>query len=146
MNWRRGGSCVLFWVGVVGMCALERTGNSPVRAAMKTPAGSTEAGLDFAREIQPILSDNCFACHGPDAGKRKADLRFDTLDPKQGPFAPRDGYAIVAPGDLENSVLIMRITSDDADVHMPPAASHRQLTARQIELIKKWVQQGAKWE
>src|SRR5437870_25513 len=72
---------------------------------------ANDRAIDFTRDIQPILSDNCYKCHGPDASKRKGELRLDALDPKQGPFAPRDGYSILAPADLENSVLIMRITS-----------------------------------
>src|SRR4051812_39976706 len=85
-------------------------------------AADLKPRTDFQREIQPILADNCYHCHGPDAARRKAELRFDTLDPKQGPFAPRDGYAILTPGKLDDSVLIMRITSDDPEVHMPPPA------------------------
>src|SRR5947209_6767646 len=64
-----------------------------------TPARA--ADVDFARQIQPILSDTCYTCHGPDSGKRKGDLRLDSLDPKEGPFAKRDGYQIIAPGKLE---------------------------------------------
>src|SRR3954452_2460969 len=89
-------------LAVLSCCAGARAGE-PKRT---TP-------IDFAREIQPILSDNCYHCHGPDAGRRKAELRLDTLDPKQGPFAPRDGYSILVPGKLDESVLIMRITSED---------------------------------
>jgi hypothetical protein len=107
--------------------------------------GANAQTIDFQRDVQPVLADNCYLCHGPDGGRRKADLRLDMLDPKLGPFAPRDGYSIIAPGDLENSVLVMRITSDDPDVHMPPPDSKRHLTAAQIELIKKWIAQGAKW-
>src|SRR5512132_4202348 len=99
---------------------------------------SRPAAVDFAREIQPILSDNCYHCHGPDSGRRKADRRLDQLDPRLGPFAPRDGYSLLVPKNLDDSVLIMRITSDDPDVHMPPPKSHRALTAKQVELIKTW--------
>ena len=101
--------------------------------------------INFARDIQPILSDNCYHCHGPDAEARKADLRLDMLDPKLGPFAERDGYAIIKPGSLDDSVLVMRITSDDDDVKMPPPTSNRKLTDKQIDLLKRWVEQGAKW-
>src|SRR5688500_15848609 len=88
-------------------------------------AALAQAEVDFARDVQPILSDKCYHCHGPDGGSRKADLRLDVLDKQLGPFAPRDGYAIVMPGSLDDSVLVMRITSDDPDVHMPPPASNR---------------------
>ncbi|MEA2736585.1 MAG: hypothetical protein QOE14_3036 [Humisphaera sp.] len=118
---------------VVGACALVFT----------SPAVAQE--INFARDIQPILADKCYHCHGPDAHARKADLRFDVLDEKIGPFAPRDGYAIVTPKNLDDSVLVMRITSDDADVRMPPVGSNRVLSEKQRDLLKQWVEQGAKW-
>src|SRR5687767_6725750 len=91
--------------------------------AAAASAADESAKVDFARDVAPILSDNCFRCHGPDSGTREADLRLDVLDPKQGPLAPRDGYTIIAPGNLDDSTLIMRITSDDDDTRMPPPAS-----------------------
>ena len=107
-------------------------------AAPPAAAPTTQPQINFARDVQPILSDSCFRCHGPDAHARKGDLRFDILDKKIGPFAPRDGYAIITPGSLDDSVMIMRITSDDPDVHMPPPASKRVLSEKQIDLLKKY--------
>ncbi|MEO6436164.1 MAG: PSD1 and planctomycete cytochrome C domain-containing protein [Tepidisphaeraceae bacterium] len=101
--------------------------------------------IDFARDVQPILSDKCFLCHGPDGGTRKADLRLDVLDPKLGPFAARDGYAVITPKSLDDSVMVMRITSDDDEVKMPPPKSNRTLTAAQIDILKQWIEQGAQW-
>jgi hypothetical protein len=108
-------------------------------------ASDPNRSLDFARDVQPILSDNCYSCHGHDANKRKADLRLDALDPKLGPFAPRDGYSIIAPGKPDDSVLVARITSDDPEFHMPPPEANRHLTDQQIALLKQWIEQGAKW-
>src|SRR5205085_9982522 len=79
------------------------------RCAISRAATELKSTIDFAREIQPILSVNCYHCHGPDAARRKAELRFDTLDAKQGPFASRDGYSILVPGKLDDSVRILRI-------------------------------------
>ena len=101
--------------------------------------------IDFARDVAPILSDNCFRCHGPDAGTREGDLRLDVLDPKQGPLAPRDGYAIIAPGNLDDSTLLMRIESEDDETRMPPPSSNKKLTPRQVDVLKRWVEQGAPW-
>jgi hypothetical protein len=96
-----------------------------------------EDSISFNRDIRPLLSDTCFFCHGPDAGHREADLRLDVeQDAKE--------YAIV-PGDLE-SELIARITSDDPDQLMPPPESEKHLTKEQIELLTRWVQQGAPYE
>src|SRR5438093_1050577 len=82
-------------------------------------AGSAKGTVDFNRDIRPILSDNCYACHGPDAGKRKAGLR---LDQKEGALAElKSGNRAIIPGDPARSALVFRITTKDEDDHMPPA-------------------------
>src|SRR3954465_9489208 len=87
------------------------------------PAAATK--VDFNDQIRPILSDKCFNCHGPDAGKRKAGLRLDT---KEGAFAKlkSDGHAIV-PGNLDESELVARITAEDDTDRMPPKSLGRTL-------------------
>ena len=92
----------------------------------------------FNRDIRPILSENCYFCHGPDDNARQSDLRFDT---EQG----AKEYAIVE-GDSEASELFARISSEDADMVMPPPDSERSLSKDQIELIAKWIDQGAAYE
>src|SRR5436190_13056473 len=104
---------------------------------------SFAAEIDFNREIRPILSNHCYACHGPDANKRKADLRLDQKDSAFGPA--ESGECAVIPGNLEKSELIRRITSTDKDEAMPPPKELKQLKTEQIELLKRWVAQGAKW-
>lgn len=99
--------------------------------------------VDFNREIRPILSDKCFFCHGPDSHERKADLRLDTAE---GAFADLGGYAAIVPGDLKKSELIVRILSDDPDDQMPPPESHKSLSAKEISLLKRWVEEGAPYE
>jgi mono/diheme cytochrome c family protein len=106
-------------------------------------AGEIQPTVSYDRQVLPILSDNCYKCHGPDEAARKAHLRLDT---KEGAFAVIKGVAVISPGKPADSELVRRITSTDPDKHMPPAESHRSLTAAQVELIKTWVQQGAKWE
>ena len=96
--------------------------------------------MDFSRDILPILSDNCFLCHGPDAKTRKADLRLDT---KEGALREQD--PVIVPGKSAESELILRIVSNDEDEVMPPPKSNRKLTPRQIELLKRWIDEGAKW-
>ncbi len=95
--------------------------------------------VDFNREIRPILTDNCFACHGPDENQRKAKLRFDT---KEGAFAKQ---GVILPGDAAQSKLIKRISSKDPDVVMPPPSSGHKLSDKQIELLKRWIDEGAQW-
>jgi hypothetical protein len=106
-------------------------------------AGAKPRSVSFARDVRPILSENCFACHGPDDKTRKAGLRLDT---KEGAFAKleSDGLAIV-PGKPDESDLVFRIESDDPDLHMPPKKSGKQLTADQVALLRRWVEQGASW-
>jgi hypothetical protein len=101
---------------------------------------SAHAAVDFSRDVLPILSDNCFQCHGPDAKARKAGLR---LDSEQG--ALRKANAVIAPGKSAASELIRRITSTDPDEKMPPPRSNHKLTPRQIELLRRWIDEGARW-
>jgi len=98
--------------------------------------------VDFSRDIRPILAGHCWQCHGPDTQSRQAELR---LDVHQKAIADRAGYRVVNPGNPEQSELIARITSINADERMPPADSPRQLSAEQIELLRRWIEQGAVW-
>ncbi len=100
-------------------------------------AGAGE--LSFNRDIRPILSENCFYCHGQDGNKRKADLRLDER------AAAVEAKAFV-PGDAAASELVKRIFSSDPDEQMPPPDSHRHLSAAQRELLQQWIAQGAKYE
>ncbi len=99
--------------------------------------------VDFNRDIRPVLSDICFHCHGPDEEQRQADFR---LDQQESAFADLGDHLAIAPGKPDESELYLRITAEDADERMPPVDSGRQLTARQIGLIKKWIEQGAEWQ
>ncbi|NOS69784.1 MAG: DUF1553 domain-containing protein [Verrucomicrobia bacterium] len=109
-----------------------------------SPAAHPSAKIDFNRDIRPILSDNCYACHGPDAGKRKAGLR---LDLKEGALTKlkSDNFAIVA-GQPKKSSMVERITTKDDDERMPPLKTGKQLTAKQIGLLKRWIAEGAEWK
>src|SRR5438067_770893 len=110
--------------------------------ALAAPLSGADPPVDFGRDVLPILSDNCFFCHGPDAKARKAQLRFDT---KEGAFRVRDGEAVIVPGKSGESELMRRLTAADADERMPPPKSNRHLTAKQIDTLKRWIDQGAKW-
>ena len=95
--------------------------------------------LQFNRDIRPILSDNCFACHGPDSNKRAADLRLDDRT-----VAIESGA--IEPGQVESSELIARILSDDPDLVMPPPESHKSLTPEQKQMLTEWIKAGAEYQ
>ncbi|MCA9114519.1 MAG: hypothetical protein KDA79_05495, partial [Planctomycetaceae bacterium] len=99
--------------------------------------------VDFDRDIRPILADACYACHGPDAAQRKADLR---LDQKDSALGTAEAPGPIRPGHPAESELIARILSPDADLRMPPPAAVRQLTAAEKDLLRKWIAAGAPWE
>ncbi|MFY8202439.1 MAG: DUF1549 domain-containing protein, partial [Pirellula staleyi] len=100
--------------------------------------------IEFNRDVRSILSENCFACHGPDQNKREGGLRLDNRD---GAIAPSDsGKVAIVAGNPDHSELIARILSDDPDVHMPPARSEKHLTTAQKETLRQWVAQGAKYQ
>ena len=102
------------------------------------------AEIDFNRDVKPILSDKCFLCHGPDAGTRKAGMRFDT---EFGLYEKNlKGNFPVKPGNLNKSEAINRIISDDPNYIMPPIDSHLSLNANEKAILVKWVEQGAKWK
>jgi len=106
-------------------------------------AGKDLGGVDFARDIRPLLSDNCFACHGPDAKQRKADLRLDT---REGALVYIDGTSAVVPGKPSESELVRRVTTDDEDDLMPPPDSGKKLDATQKALLQRWIAEGAEYE
>ena len=106
-------------------------------------AGSVSgAEIDFNRDIRPILSSNCFICHGPDAADRKADLRLDT---REGAVRLNDGVRAINPDKLADSEFLHRILSDDEDEVMPPPESHKVLSAEQKSLLRQWVLSGAEY-
>jgi Protein of unknown function (DUF1553)/Protein of unknown function (DUF1549)/Planctomycete cytochrome C len=111
----------------------------------RSPASiAGEPALAFNRDIRPILSDKCFACHGFDAKQRKAGLRLDT---PEGAFGTTDSGAVaIKPGDLDASELWRRIHSDDASERMPPPKSHKALTTPEKEAIGQWIKQGARYQ
>jgi hypothetical protein len=102
------------------------------------PTPSSQA-IRFNRDIRPILSDNCFFCHGPDKGQRKGKFRLDDRD------STLQKGAIV-PGKPDQSPLVKRIFSNDSDEVMPPPSSHKKLSEQQKDLLKQWIAQGATFE
>ena len=105
----------------------------------KAPAGGQK--VDFNRQIRPILSENCYLCHGPDETDRKAKLRLDIRTEALKPA--KSGTPAIIPGDAARSELVARVSQKDPDEVMPPIKSGKKLSPEQIELLRNWVQQGA---
>jgi hypothetical protein len=124
----------LFAVAVIG-CALCPC---PAEAQDKGPAV-----VEFNRDIRPIFSDICYTCHGPAKSTRKASLRLDT---EEGAFADRGEYQIIVPSHPEKSEIIKRLTATDPAKRMPPAKTGKKLTLAQVELVRRWIAQGARWQ
>ncbi len=111
--------------------------------------------VDFAREVRPILSENCFVCHGPDAQARQRGLRLDVAE---GPFADRGefGGPVIIPGNAADSLLVHRVTAGDLSVRMPfqrgvvssvmPGDENDALTEAEVETLRLWIDQGAEWQ
>jgi Protein of unknown function (DUF1553)/Protein of unknown function (DUF1549)/Concanavalin A-like lectin/glucanases superfamily/Planctomycete cytochrome C len=109
-------------------------------AARAQSAPATSPPLSFNRDIRPILANNCFTCHGPDEKKRETDFHFDT---KEGMFLEE---GIIVPGSAAKSVLVKKITEPDPKDRMPPPDSGHALTEAQIALLKRWIDEGARWD
>ena len=100
--------------------------------------------VDFNREVRPILSDNCFACHGPDSQKVKGQLR---LDLRANAIAPaKSGKPAMVAGKPDQSELVRRLETSDPDDQMPPPESHKTLTPVQRELLTRWIREGAEYQ
>ncbi len=106
-------------------------------------AAAEPARLEFNRDIRPILSENCFHCHGQDASRREAKLRLDDRDSAT---RDRNGRFVIAPGKPDDSELLLRLLSKDADEQMPPPSSNKHLTAEQIAALRHWIAEGATYE
>ncbi|MCA9134540.1 MAG: hypothetical protein KDA45_15325, partial [Planctomycetales bacterium] len=122
-------------------------GSIPLSAqeiASREPAGrEPPSAIDFAQDIRPLLSDRCFACHGPDEQQRQSELRVDNL---QSLLEDRGGYQVIAPGNTAESELLRRIEADDESEIMPPPETGKPLTPAERELLRQWIAEGAPWQ
>jgi hypothetical protein len=102
--------------------------------------------IEFKFHVRPILSDKCFACHGPDANQRKAGLRLDIASEAFAELNENPGKHAIRPGDPENSVLIQRIITEEPSAKMPPPESNLQLSEYDKKILEKWISQGAEYQ
>jgi len=118
-------------------------GAGPIVSSAADSAPAASAKIDFNRDIRPILSNQCIACHGPDEHERKAGLRLDTHD---GAIEDLGGYAALVPGNPGASELLTRLTIDDEEERMPPRSKGERLKPEQIERIRRWIEQGGDYD
>ena len=102
--------------------------------------------VSYNFHVRPILSDKCYACHGPDINKREASLRLDIADSAYKALKDDSSAYVIVPGDPKHSALYQRIIAEDSSMLMPPVESNLRLTHHEIEILKKWIKQGAKYE
>ena len=126
------------------MTALQRTLTVVLlNLTLATSLTNADDRVQFNRDVRPILSDHCFACHGFDQKKREAGLRLDVAE---GAYADLDGNRAVVPGKLDKSELWRRVISDDSDEVMPPEDFGKPLSAEQKDVLKRWIEQGAEYQ
>jgi len=130
-----------FLICVLALSGIFFTGCQKSRSIALNPDS-----VDFNIHIRPILSDRCFKCHGPDANTRKANLRLDTREGALAALKDNPNAHVIVPGDAESSEVFLRVATTDTSLIMPPPSSNLSLTQNEIDLIKKWINQGAKYK
>lgn len=116
----------------------------PAVSLLLTVCAASAAEVNFNRDIRPVLTENCFHCHGPDPSSRKANLRLDLAEEAVKPA--KSGAIPIVPGKPEESEVLKRILHSDPDEVMPPADTHKTITPQQRELLRQWIAAGAKYE
>ncbi|MDA7921357.1 PSD1 and planctomycete cytochrome C domain-containing protein [Verrucomicrobiales bacterium] len=128
-------------VALSGSAALANSRNP--RGGKPEGAATVPGQISFNHHVRPILSENCFFCHGPDEKTQEAGLRLDKVEAAT---ADLGGYAAIVPGNAEKSEVWLRILSDDPDELMPPADSHRELSPADREILRRWINDGAQYD
>jgi hypothetical protein len=148
LNYARLTLAILLPAAVIVALWLVTGGASSTSSAAETPprADTLPATVTFDRHIRPILSDRCFACHGPDINKRISGLRLDKAVEAFGPLPKHPTQRAFVPGHPEQSWAYLRMISKDPNEMMPPPRYHRTINDYERALVKKWIEQGAKWE
>lgn len=117
-------------------------GSPPAEPSVEAQLASL-GEIDYNFHVKPILSQNCYLCHGPDESSREADLRLDVADSA---YAVHDSLPAITPGDLEKSLLFHRINASDPDERMPPPEAHKELTSLEIAILERWIENGAPYK
>ncbi|MFP4339063.1 MAG: DUF1553 domain-containing protein [Cyclobacteriaceae bacterium] len=128
------------WLALYLICILASS------CTQTAPSSEQPERISFSYDIKPILSDRCFACHGPDANKREAELRLDTPEGAFTALKDKPGHFAIVPADPSESEIYRRVISEDPEIIMPPPESNLSLSQEEIELIRLWIEQGAEYK
>jgi len=136
-------AAALVWTVILGAALVRGSGQAPTAPG----AAPIPDEIDFNWHIRPILSENCFQCHGPDVKNNRADMRLDTAEgayaERGGPTRPRHP---IVPGNPDASEVLRRVTASNVAVRMPPQSTHKTLTPDQIALLREWIRRGAQYK
>ena len=127
------------WSFLLFVAAVTTTLGGVSTAAADATKPAAPAAVSFNRDIRPLLSDNCFHCHGPDANHRQADLRLDIRD-------AAFEFGAIVPGEPADSLLVERLHETDPELVMPPPESHKKLSPAQKQLLARWIKEGAEYQ
>ena len=130
---------------LLGLMVLGLEAISSESAFAQATAPASSPAIDFSRDIKPILSNNCFFCHGPDPAERKGGKDGLRLDTEAGAVADQGGASAIVKGQPDKSELVRRVSSTDPDVQMPPKATGKRLSEREVSLLKEWIKQGGNY-
>ncbi len=128
---------LVFAIAVMGIFVYSRCSDTQAQESAMPDV------IDYNYHIRPILSDRCFKCHGPDANKRKANLRLDTPEGAYAAFKDNPSMHAIVPGHPESSDAFQRLITKDTSLRMPTMSSHLTVSSHEIDLIEKWIKQGA---
>lgn len=149
VNTRHIGVVALLFFALVVLKSCQQSKNNTLPEATSVVSGQPDfipETIDFNLHVRPLLSDRCFACHGPDANKRESGYRLDTEAGAYAALKDRPDVFGIVPGDIEKSEVVHRVNSEDPNVMMPPPASNLTLSSTEKEILIKWINQGAKWK
>jgi Protein of unknown function (DUF1549)/Protein of unknown function (DUF1553)/Planctomycete cytochrome C/Concanavalin A-like lectin/glucanases superfamily len=127
-------------------CAVVVVGLATVLQACSSEVAGVAEEVDYDWHVRPILSENCFKCHGPEPKSREAGLRLDIRDAATAELPETPGRHAIVPGAADESELMRRITAEDTEVRMPPQSEHKTLTDEQIETLRVWIDAGAEYK
>ena len=142
----RVGGYIIVYTLLVALTSCNSSDHSDKLVAIETNNKAIPDQVDFTFDFKPILSDRCFKCHGPDKNAIEGDLSLHTAEDAYKLLGKKQDHSAIIPKDAENSTLVERIYTDDANLKMPPPESNLVLTAYEKEILKKWIEQGATYK